>query len=29
LYVKVYEHHYGYKIPTWFKNKIKDIDADN
>ncbi len=29
LYVKIYEDHYGYNIPTWFKNKIKDINADN
>jgi len=29
LYMKLYEDHYEYPIPTWFKNKINSIYADN
>ena len=29
LYIKVYEHHYGYNIPTWFKNKVRSINVNN
>lgn len=29
LYIKLYEDHYGYDIPVWFKNKINSLDANN
>lgn len=29
LYIALYEDHYGYNIPTWFKNKVNDIDVNN
>tara|TARA_B100000963_G_C22632643_1_gene675795 strand:- start:3744 stop:4511 length:768 start_codon:yes stop_codon:yes gene_type:complete len=29
LYIKIYEHHYGYNIPTWFKNKVRSINVNN
>lgn len=29
LYIKIYEHHYGYNIPKWFKNKVRSINVNN
>ena len=29
LYIKLYEDHYGYNVPVWFKNKINSLDANN
>jgi len=29
LYIKLYEDHYQYPIPTWFKNKINSIDVNS
>jgi hypothetical protein len=29
LYVKLYEDHYDYKVPTWFKNKVNSIDVNS
>ena len=29
LYIALYEDHYGYAVPTWFKNKINSIDVNN
>jgi hypothetical protein len=29
LYIELYEDHYGYSIPTWYKNKITSLNADS
>ena len=29
LYIELYEDHYGYPIPTWYKNKITSLNANS